>query len=101
MNRLNCIFLLSVVFLNGQEYEHKHHIHAPKPSHRSRTPDIHLTIDIPPRSSTPDFALQQHERDEVNVKKLKIKTAAVTAIVTALISAGVALAIHFSGNNCS
>jgi hypothetical protein len=78
----------------AQEHKHEHHLKQPKARHaRSSTPDLHITIDIPERPHTPEPHTPQ------DIKRLKIKTAAVTAIITALIGAGVS--IYLGLHNCN
>jgi hypothetical protein len=100
MDRRTCflLFILILSPISASEEEHKHHFKAPKAHHRSKTPDIHITIDTPQRPEAPDVAHEQEERQE---RRCETKTVAATAIITALISAGVILAVHFSTGGCN
>lgn len=86
MKKILCIFFL--FSLHAQE-----HHHHPRPIHPSyEMNDIHLHIDVPERPNAPEPHTPQ------DIKKLKIKVAAFTAIVTALITGGVA--IYLGVHNC-
>jgi hypothetical protein len=96
MNKRTCLFLYLLISSPSFAQEHK----QPRPIHPSHemefniTPnEIHLTIDVSDRPDAPE------PHTPVDIKKLKIKTAAITAIITALIGAGVS--IYLGVHNCN
>lgn len=88
------LFLALFIFSNiPAAQEHKH---QPRPIHRSPevefNNDIHLTIDVPERPVAPE------PRTPQDIKRLKIKLVALTAILTAIITGGVS--VWISLNQC-
>ena len=81
MNKRTCFFLyllLQSPVSFSQEHEHKHHHRPPE-----------IIINVPqPEPSTPQ-----------DIKKLKIKLVAITAIITALLSAGVSIIVAYKSCN--
>lgn len=81
MNKIACIFIIFTI--TAQE-----HIEQPHPEY----PEVHITIEVPERPDNPE------PRTPQDIKRLKIKVAAVTALVTTLITGGIAL--YLGIHNC-
>ncbi len=97
MNKRTCFFLyLLINSTRSFTQEHHHHHHLPRAIrpivHSPEMNDLHLHIDIPDRPPNPEPHTPQQ------IKSLKIKVAAITAVITALISGGVTLYIALK--NC-
>ena len=98
MNRSKRTCFLLYLLMQSQCTFASEHLEAPHPQHVANidlptTPEIHLTIDIPERPENPE------PHTPADIKRLKIKVAAVTAVITALIGAGVSLYIGL--HNCN
>jgi hypothetical protein len=76
MNKIILCFLISVLPIGATEEQKDHHHHHKKPA------SINITIQNQPEPTTP-----------ADIKKLKIKVAAVTAIVTTILTGTISFII--------